>query len=54
MATLINGIYKYNLPTAAQLMIKGGVIVFIVILDSLYADYMKKRALRAGGDDNHE
>jgi len=50
MATLINGIYKYNLPTAAQLMIKGGVIVIIVIFDALYANYMHKRALRAGGD----
>jgi len=50
MATLINGIYKYNLPTAAQLMIKGGVIVLIVIFDALYAHYMHKRALRAGGD----
>ena len=50
MTALLNGIYKYNLPTAVQLMIKGGVIVLIVILDSLYAGYMHKRTLRASGD----
>ena len=48
MTALINGIYKYNLPTAAQLMIKGGVIVLIVIFDSLYSGYMHNRAMRSG------
>ena len=48
MTALINGIYKYNLPTAAQLMIKGGVIVLIVIFDSLYLGYMQKLTMRAG------
>jgi ribose transport system permease protein len=48
MTGLINGIYKYNLPTAVQLMIKGGVIVLIVIFDSLYSAYMHKRATRSG------
>ena len=50
MAALINGIYKYNLPTAAQLIIKGLVIVLIVVFDSLYNNYMHKRTLRTGGD----
>ena len=49
MATLINGILKYNLPTAAQLMIKGGVIVLIVVFDSLYASYMNKRIQQRAG-----
>jgi ribose transport system permease protein len=48
MTALINGIYKYNLPTAAQLIIKGLVIVLMVIFDSLYNYYMHKRALRTG------
>ncbi|MDR1862305.1 MAG: ABC transporter permease, partial [Treponema sp.] len=47
MTALINGIYKYNLPTAAQLIIKGLVIVLMVIFDSLYNRYMHKRALRS-------
>jgi ribose transport system permease protein len=49
MMVLTNGIYKYNLPTAAQLIIKGGVIVIMVIFDSIYNRYMHKRAVRAGG-----
>jgi ribose transport system permease protein len=51
MTGLMNGIYKYNLPTAAQLMITGLVIVIIVIFDSLYNSYMRERATRAGGED---
>ncbi|MFP3042320.1 ABC transporter permease [Treponema primitia] len=43
MMTLINGIYKYNLPTAVQLIIKGGVIIIMIIFDSVYAGYMYKR-----------
>jgi ribose transport system permease protein len=50
MMALINGIYKYNLPTAAQLIIKGLVIVIMVIFDSVYNGYMHKRALRSAGD----
>jgi ribose transport system permease protein len=48
MTALINGIYKYNLPTAAQLIIKGLVIVLMVIFDSLYNRYMHNRALHSG------
>jgi ribose transport system permease protein len=50
MTALINGIYKYNLPTAAQLIIKGVVIVLMVIFDSVYNNYMHKRALRSRGE----
>jgi ribose transport system permease protein len=50
MTALINGIYKYNLPTAAQLIIKGLVIVLMVVFDSLYNRYMYRRALRLGSE----
>lgn len=59
MAILQNGILKYNLPTATQLIVKGGVIVIMVIFDSVYNRYMEKRILQksklleeasAGGD----
>lgn len=43
MAVLQNGILKYNLPTAAQLVVKGVVIVIMIIFDAVYNDYMQKR-----------
>ena len=43
MAVLQNGILKYNLPTAAQLIIKGVVIVIMIVFDSVYNQYMQKR-----------
>ena len=43
MAVLQNGILKYNLPTAAQLIIKGVVIVAMIVFDSVYNQYMQKR-----------
>ncbi len=43
MSALTNGIYKYNLPTAVQLMLTGSVIVLMVIFDSLYNSYMIKK-----------
>ncbi len=43
MSALTNGIYKYNLPTAVQLMLTGSVIVLMVIFDSIYNSYMLKK-----------
>lgn len=43
MAILQNGILKYNLPTATQLIVKGSVIVVMVIFDSVYNQYIQKR-----------
>ena len=43
MAVLQNGILKYNLPTAAQLVIKGTVIVIMIVFDSVYNSVMQKR-----------
>ena len=46
MAVLQNGILKYNLPTAAQLIIKGIVIVLMVVLDSVYNKYVNEKFLQ--------
>ena len=46
MMVLTNGIYKYNLPTAAQLIIKGAVIVAMIIFDSVYNKYMEEKVIR--------
>lgn len=43
MAILKNGILKYNFPTASQLIAKGVVIIFVVIFDSVYNQYMEKK-----------
>lgn len=43
MAVLQNGILKYNLPTAAQLVVKGIVIVVMIIFDAVYNSMMQKR-----------
>lgn len=43
MAILTNGLYKYNFPTAYQIIIKGGVIVAMVIFDSVYQKFMESR-----------
>jgi ribose transport system permease protein len=43
MSALTNGIYKYNFPTAIQLMLTGSVIVAMVIFDSVYNSYMTKK-----------
>lgn len=48
MNTLTNGIYKYNLPTATQLIIKGVVIVLMIIFDSVYNSYMEKKITKSG------
>ena len=45
MAVLKNGILKYSLPTAAQVIVKGVVIIFVVMFDSIYNRYMEKRVL---------
>ena len=45
MAVLKNGILKYNLPTAAQIIVKGVVIIFVVMFDAIYNRYMEKRVL---------
>ena len=43
MAVLQNGILKYNLPTAAQLIVKGVVIVIMIVFDAVYNKRMQKR-----------
>lgn len=43
MAVLQNGILKYNLPTAAQLIVKGVVIVIMIVFDAVYNKIMQKR-----------
>lgn len=40
MATLNNGIYKFQINTSYQLIIKGIIIVFVVIFDSWYNQRM--------------
>lgn len=51
MAVLQNGILKYNLPTAAQLIIKGVVIVIMIVFDSVYNQYMQKRIQQKSNQD---
>ena len=46
MAVLQNGILKYNLPTATQLIVKGVVIVIMIVFDSAYNQMMQKRIMR--------
>lgn len=46
MAVLQNGILKYNLPTATQLVIKGSVIVVMIIFDSVYNQVIQERIMR--------
>lgn len=43
LATLQNGILKYNFPTATQLIVKGIVIVLMIIFDTIYNQIMEKR-----------
>lgn len=46
MAVLQNGILKYNLPTATQLVVKGIVIVIMIVFDSYYNKSMQERVMR--------
>ena len=48
MAVLTNGLYKYNFPAAYQIIIKGGVIVAMVIFDSVYQSILENRKRKAG------
>jgi ribose/xylose/arabinose/galactoside ABC-type transport system permease subunit len=47
MAVLTNGLYKYNFPAAYQIIFKGGVIIMMVIFDSVYQKYMENRIRKA-------
>lgn len=47
MAVLTNGLYKYNFPAAYQIIVKGGVIVAMVIFDSVYQKLMEDRMRKA-------
>jgi ribose/xylose/arabinose/galactoside ABC-type transport system permease subunit len=47
MSVLTNGIYKYNLPTATQLIIKGSVIVIMIVFDSVYNKYMEEKIIKS-------
>jgi ribose transport system permease protein len=40
MAMLDNGIYKYQINTSFQPIIKGTIIVLVVIFDAWYRGYM--------------
>ncbi len=40
MSTLDNGIYKFQINTAYQLIIKGIIIICVVVFDSWYNDFM--------------
>ena len=40
MATLDNGIYKFQINTAYQLIIKGVIIICVVAFDSWYNNFM--------------
>ena len=40
MATLDNGIYKFRINTAYQLIIKGIIIICVVVFDSWYNNFM--------------
>lgn len=44
MATLNNGIYKFQINTSYQLIIKGLIIVGVVVFDSWYNDRVAKKA----------
>lgn len=44
MATLDNGILKYDMNSSYQLIIKGIIIILVVIFDSVYRQLMEKRA----------
>ena len=46
MAVLQNGILKYNLPTAAQLIVKGVVIVIMIVFDAVYNKMMQGKIQR--------
>lgn len=54
MAVLQNGILKYNLPTAAQLVVKGIVIVVMIIFDAVYNNMMQKRIQRKAREEESE
>lgn len=54
MAVLQNGILKYNLPTAAQLVVKGIVIVIMIIFDAVYNNMMQKRIQRKAREEESE
>ncbi len=47
MAVLTNGLYKYNIPAAYQMIAKGAVIVAMVIFDSVYQKFMENRLRNA-------
>ena len=46
MACLQNGILKYNIPPALQLVIRGTVIVVMIIFDSVYNKHLQKNVIR--------
>jgi ribose transport system permease protein len=49
MAMLDNGIYKFQIDTSYQPVIKGLIIVLVVIFDAWYRRYMNKRLLFVSG-----
>lgn len=43
MSVLQNGILKYNVSNAIQLIVKGGVIIVMVVFDAVYNQYMEEK-----------
>jgi ribose/xylose/arabinose/galactoside ABC-type transport system permease subunit len=43
MAVLTNGLYKYDISNAYQIIIKGAVIIIMVLFDSAYHQYMESK-----------
>ena len=42
MATLTNGLYKFNMPSSVQVMLKGFVIISMVIFDAVYRHEVRR------------
>lgn len=49
MATLNNGIFKFQINTSYQLIIKGAIIICVVIFDSWYNKRMSQRSRNKSG-----
>lgn len=43
MAVLTNGLYKYDISNAYQIIIKGVIIIVMVLFDSVYSQYMESK-----------
>lgn len=48
MASLTNGVRKLGVNTAYQYIIKGVIIVFVIVFDAVYKNYMSQKAKERG------